>query len=118
MALLGEITWFRGDSYPIELTIKDKATSEAIDISGYAFLMTVNTEKDPIDETAQIFQVVGEIDADQITNKGKITLTPTAVNTDLSNGTYYYDVQMTDSSGNIRTIAKDKFKISQDITKQ
>lgn len=115
MATLGDITWYRGDSFPIELTIKNKATRAAIDITGYSFLLTVNTVKDPADETQQIFQVAGVLDDDPTT--GKVSFTPTTVDTDLDPATYYYDVQMTDADSNVRTVSKYKLKITQDITK-
>lgn len=119
--ILGDLSWRRGDSYPITLTIKDKSVtpSEAIDITGYSFKMTVTTEKDPVDDTSKLFDVVGEVDADQTNNKGKVHFTPSANDTDQLNGKYYYDVEMTDASGNIRTISPygAKFTLNQDQTK-
>jgi len=117
MALIGNIQWYRGDSYPIELTVKDKENSTAIDITGYSFLLTMDTLKDPPDDTTKLFEVSGIVDVDQVVNKGKVTFTPTAINTDQSAGAYFYDVQMTDVSGNIRTIAKYNWKMVQDISK-
>ena len=58
---------------------------------------------------------MGVLNADPDT--GKVSFTPTKEGTNLPVETYYYDVQMTDASGNVRTIAKFKFKITQDITK-
>ena len=115
--LLSDIEWYRGDSYPLELTIKNKSTGVAIDITGYSFLLTVNSTKTPTDETDQVFQVVGLVDVDQVANTGVVTFTPTTVNTDQTPATYYYDVQMTNAASHIKTIAKFKFKIVQDITK-
>ena len=115
MATLSDITWYRGDSYPIEITIKD-GDEVAIDITGYSFLMTVDSKKDPpAGDATKIFEVVGVLDADPTT--GKVSFTPSASDTDISKATYYYDIQMTDASSNIRTIVKNKFKIVQDITK-
>jgi len=113
--LIGEITWYRGDSYPLELTIKDKSSGLVIDLTGYSFKFTVDSKENPADETTNLFVVDGVLDGDPTT--GKISFTPTASNTDLSPKDYYYDVQMTDASNNIRTIAKGRFKITQDITK-
>jgi len=111
--LIGEIDWYRGDSYPLVLTIKDKATKSVIDITGYSFILTVSSIEDPIDDTTKIFEVNGVLDNDPTT--GVVTFTPTQ--TDFPAGTYYYDVQMTDASGNIRTIAKNIWNQTQDITK-
>lgn len=119
MASLGDMTWRRGDSYTFTLTIKDATTSQPIDITGYSFKFTVNTEKSPVDDTNQKFQVVGVVDPDQVTNTGKVGFTPTTTDTDIAEAKYYYDVEMTDSSGNIRTISPvgAKFDMRQDITK-
>ncbi|MCP3685833.1 MAG: hypothetical protein GY861_24555 [bacterium] len=113
--LAGEITWFRGDSYPFELTIKDSVTLLAVDITGYSFLLTVDSTKAPVDDSTKVFEITGVLDADPTT--GKVTFTPTTTNTNQVPTAYYYDVQMTDGAGNIRTIVKDVWKITQDITK-
>lgn len=113
--LIGEIEWYRGDSYPLELTIKDKESGVAIDITGYTFKLTIDATKKPENEDTLLFAVDGVLNGDPTT--GKVSFTPTVINTDQEPNTYYYDVQMTDASGNIRTIAKNKWKIIQDITK-
>ena len=115
MKKIGDITWYRGDSFPIELTLTNKETEDPIPLNGYSFLFTVNAVENPEDDSEQIFQVIGVLDADPTT--GKVSFTPTTTDTDLSVDIYYYDIQMTDGSGNIRTIAKHKFKITMDITK-
>lgn len=113
--LIGEIEWYRGDSYPLELTVKDANTKEVIDITGYSFILTIDTLKEPPDNTTKVFSVNGVLNVDPTT--GKVSFTPTALNTAIDTGSYYYDVQMTDASIHIRTIAKNKWKILQDITK-
>ena len=113
--LIGEINWYRGDSYPMELTIKDKTTGDLIDITGYSFKLSVDTLEKPPDATTLLFEVPGILDVDPTT--GKVSFTPTEANTDQVPATYFYDVQMIDASGNIRTIAKNKWKMKQDISK-
>jgi len=113
--LIGEIDWYRGDSYPLELTIKDKATGMVIDITGYSFLLTVDTLQSPPDDTTKVFDVVGVLNGDPTT--GKVSFTPTVTDTNKTPGSYFYDVEMTDASSNIRTIAKSKWKMLQDISK-
>lgn len=117
--ILSDIEWSRGDSYPIplRLKVKDSDPVEYVDLSGYSFLMTVDSDKDPIDVATQQFQVVGVINPDQVTNIGRVHFTPTSAQTDLPKGKYWYDVQMIDTASYIRTIAKFKFTITQDITK-
>ena len=113
--LIGDIEWYRGDSYPLELTIKNKETKVIIDLTGYAFSLTVDTLQDPPDDTTQVFEVPGVLDIDP--TLGRVSFTPTVLQTAIDAKGYFYDVQMTDSSGNIRTIVKNKWKILQDITK-
>jgi hypothetical protein len=114
--ILGDIEMTRADSYPLTLTVKSKSTDLPIDLTGYAFLLTVNSEKDPTDITHQIFQVAGVVDPDQVTNKGKVSFTPTSANT-ATVGKFYYDIQWT-VGGTVRSWnEKKKFVILQDITK-
>lgn len=113
--LIGEIEWYRGDSYPLDLTIKNKNDSTVIDLTGYSFILTVDTSSAPTTDATKVFEVAGVLNADPTT--GKVSFTPTALQTGITPKTYYYDVQMTDASGNIRTIAKNKWKIKQDISK-
>ncbi len=116
--ILGDMEWYRGDSYPLELTIKDKDTAVAIDLTGYTFLFTVNSERTPTDDTNQLFQTVGVVDPDQVTNIGKVVFTPVIADTTVADiGTYYYDIQLSYSAERPRTIKKAKFKLLQDITK-
>jgi len=106
---------YRGDSYPLIFTIKDSATDDPISLSGCALVMTVASSKNPIDDGSELFEVNGVIDADPTT--GIVSFTPTTSNTNLAPGKYYYDIQLTDSLSNIRTIIKSELKIIQDITK-
>jgi hypothetical protein len=114
--ILGDIEMTRADSYPLILTIKSKSTSLPIDLTGYAFLLTVNSDKDPTDITNQIFQVAGVVDPDQVTNKGKVSFTPTSVNT-ATIGKFYYDIQWSVGSTIRSWNEKKKFTVKQDITK-
>ena len=108
------ISMYRGDSYPITLKLKDSTSGAAIDLTGASLLMTVDTLENPVDDSTKLFEVAGVLDADPST--GVVTFTPTSVNTAVV-GAYFYDVQLTDADGNVRTVAKNTFTISQDITK-
>lgn len=112
------INMSRGDSYPIALNLSCRitpTTTVPFDLTGCSSaLMTVNTLENPPDDTTQVFQLTGVLDADPTT--GKVYFTPAATDT-ATVGLYYYDVQLTDAEGNVRTVAKSTFTISQDITK-
>ena len=113
--VIGDITWFRGDSYPAEIHIVNTNTGDALDITGYTFKLTVDTNKNPADDSTKLFELLGNIDPDPTT--GKVAFTPTPENNDLVPKNYYYDIEMTDPMGYVRTIAKNKWIIVQDITK-
>lgn len=103
----------RGDTYGLVFTIKD-SSGTAIDITGYSFLMTVDPSSEPTDADENLFQISGTItDA----SAGQVTFTPSSANTDQTPGVYRYDIQMTTTGSEIRTIVVGTFEIIQDITK-
>jgi len=104
----------RGDSYYKEFEIIDE-NDDPIPITDYTFTLTVNREKDPVAaQDPPLFSVEGVItDA----ANGRVAFRPTSSQTDVSPDTYWYDIEWRDTSGNIRTILKDKFIVTQDITK-
>jgi archaellin len=108
------ISMYRGDSYPITFTLTDSATGSPIDLTGATLIMSVDTMADPPDDTTLQFEIDGVIDAAPET--GKVSFTPTSTDT-ATVGLFYYDVQLTDADGNIRTVAKNTFTITMDITK-
>ena len=108
------LSLYRGDSYPIAFTLKDAPTSTPVDLTGCSLLLTVDTLAEPPDDTTQLFQLTGVIDANPTT--GKVYFTPATTDT-ATVGSYYYDVQLTDADGNIRTVVKSTMTIAMDITK-
>ena len=110
---MAEIKVYRGDSFPLLYTFKDKNTGLPINISGWSFKLTVSAEKDPVDETTKKFSVDASIvDAEN----GRFSFLPTEENNS-EIGKFFFDIQYTNPSGHKRTIAKDKYTISQDICK-
>ena len=75
----------------------------------------MDTTQDPTDELTQVFKLTSVIvDAPN----GIWQHEPTTGQMDLDPNTdYYYDVEMTDAGGKLRTIIKSTLKIYQDITK-
>lgn len=112
MDVLGDIEWYRGDSYRLPITLLNKAGG-ALNLTGSSFLFTVNSNERPSDTSTQMFQVIGVVD-DPLT--GEVYFIPTEDQTNIASGTYYYDIQMAQGT-NRRTLSKNKFKILQDITK-
>ncbi len=107
------ICWGRGDSAARGFVVQDN-DEVAIDITGFSFKLTVNSEKEPANQDNEQFTVVGVIT--DATN-GLVAFSPTISDTDMSPGTYYYDVEQTDAGGALDTLIVAKCVIVQDITK-
>lgn len=106
------ITRYRGDTAPDQFTITRNGA--AVDIVGCTFKLTVNSEKDPVDIANQLFSLTGSI-----TNAaaGEVEFAPTDVEADQPPGRYFFDVEMTDATGAIRTAVKGVYRFLEDITK-
>lgn len=108
-----DLCFSRGDTVPWTFTVKDNA-GVPVDITGFSFLLTVDPSPEPTTSTNNLFQLTGTI-----TNPtgGVVRFSMTALQADQAPNTYYYDLQMTDGAGKIRTISKGEFVFEQDITK-
>ena len=106
------ITRRRGDTFPIQLVVTSDGA--AYSITSCTFLLTVDPAPNPTTSGNNLFQVAGVITT---AASGEFEFRPSAANMDLTPGTYYYDVQMTNASGYIVTLSAGKFIITQDITK-
>ncbi len=113
MADLPTIERHRGDTYANVLTIKN-ADGTPLNLTGYTVTLTVDRRKEPTDNTTMVFQLTGTLTAP---TEGKVSFTPSAPNAATAAGTYYYDIQLTDGSGAIKTAGPGKFVFKQDITK-
>lgn len=103
----------RGDTYADEFVIKSAATQLPVDITGCSFLMTLDSQKSPLDSSTNIYQLVGVVlDGPG----GRVNFAPTAEQANRQ-GSYYYDVQMIDTAGRKRTVALAQYFYKQDISK-
>ena len=109
-----DLCWARGDDDPKTFTIRD-STGVAIDISTWTLSMAVNTEKDPVDVTNEIFNVAGSFVTDG--TDGQISFTPPALSLDAvtAPGSAFYDVNRLTPS--IKTLVKGKVIFIMDIDK-
>jgi len=103
----------RGDTYSIEIAIKD-SSSVAVDVTGFSFLLTVDPSASPTDALANIYQLTGTIDD---APNGLVSFPVSAANALAAPGNYYHDIQQIDAAAKVRTIAKGKWTVLQDITK-
>ena len=109
------ITRRRGDTYADQVTVTDTSNPPVpINITGYTFKMTLDPSKAPVDATNNLYQLAGIVTDGP---NGKVEFAPTVIQANQTPGTYYYDIQLTDGLGRIRTIALDKYTYSEDITK-
>ena len=104
------ISRFRGDTYPIPFTAKVNGTP--IDITGYAFVMSLSTKENP-SAADYVWQIGGTID-DTTNGRGHFDLTEQQAD---QVGNFYYDVQVTDAAGKRHTPRKGRMVFTQDITK-
>ena len=99
----------RGDTAPFGFEIVDSAGSP-VDLTGKSYLFTVNTLEDPPDATTQVMQITGSVSSNVVS----INMSTTEAD---QLGELFYDLQETDGSGAIFTLAKGKMEFKQDITK-
>jgi hypothetical protein len=105
----------RGDSTPMSVTITDDAATPApIDITGFTYLLTVDPSESPADGTGNLFQLA---ESNTPGVDGVVVFSPSTTDTDQTPSDYFFDIQQTDAGANLRTVAKGKFTVLQDITK-
>lgn len=108
-----DISRVRGDTAADLITVQNSA-GVAINISGYSFVLTVSTLENPPDATSQLYAIVGVI---LVAAAGTVEFVPLTANADQLPADYYYDIQMTDGAGRIKTIEKGMYTYTQDISK-
>jgi hypothetical protein len=103
----------RGDTKSINMTLTDK-DGVAIPITGYTgFLLSVNTEEDPLDATNEVFQLIGTI-TDGV--NGKVSFPITVGDSD-NVGEFFYDAQYIDTNSEKFTFIRGSYIMGQDRTK-
>jgi len=107
---------YRGDSPTFTFVLKDSA-GVVVDITGYVFTMTVDTLEEPLDVTdpsaTEVFTNTG---TSATPASGEWTHQPTALNTALTPGEYFYDVSVAVGTQKI-TLVKSVLEVLQDIGK-
>jgi len=113
---MSDIVIVRGDEWPLSMVIVGKTTKEPMDLTGFTVVMTVTRVKSPLDDSSKLFSCVGEVDPDQVANRGRVVFIPTQDNTK-ENGKFFYDVEITKGSRRKTFNNGSKFVIEQDNTK-
>jgi len=105
------ITRFRGDTYRLRLLVKDSETGVPLDLASMTAQLSVSSVENPA-APPDIFSVSGAIVTPA--TSGQIDFVPPS---NTAAGNYWYDVQVTDGSGQVRTLVKGEYRIVQDVTK-
>lgn len=95
----------------MEFTVKSDGAP--LDITDCEFWLTVDPSKDPVDDTNNLWSIAGNIES---AVGGTVSFSINNAQADYV-GKFFYDLQMIDAAGYIRTIQKGKFTFVQDITK-
>lgn len=113
---MAKISIIRGDSRTITVNVTNSSGS-AFDLTGCTVYFTVNATTSPTDDTSASIQKSTSSFSSPTSGVATITLTHTDTDS-LTPGTYFYDVQLKDSSSNITSLKQDKFVITADITRR
>lgn len=108
-----DLTRYRGDTAADVITVQTSAGA-AVDVTGFTFILTVNSIQNPPDNTTELYNIAGAI---LVAAAGTVEFVPTTGNSDQKPAAYYYDIQMIDDVGRIKTIEKGMYTYTQDITK-
>lgn len=103
----------RGDTTPWTFTVQDSAGA-AVNITGFTYVLTVDPSDEPTDAVNNLFALTGTITDGP---NGIVEFELSAVQADQTPSVYFFDLQQTDGSGKLRTIAKGEFEFKQDISK-
>jgi len=109
----------RGDTAPDKIFVLDPETSPVVplDVTGFGFKMTVNTEEDPDPGPpigTELVSIVGTITDGPA---GEVEFPWSPGDADQVPEEYFYDIEQTDTAGKILTIAKERYIFQQDVTK-
>jgi len=127
LPLSSEICYVRGDTKAIRIKVEvlDETASPQLaplDVNGYTFTLTVNTDQDPDDSVSpivgtQLLSLSGVIASP--TTLGIVDFSPLEIDSEAlpAPETLYYDIEMVDVALVKRTIAKGQFVTVMDITK-
>lgn len=108
----------RGDSRTVNCTFLESDGSTPVPLTGGTVYFTVNTSSDPSNDTSAAIQRTAT-DATPFTLPllGKHTFNLTPANTNITPGTYWYDAEFVDSSGNKLSSYRGKFIVQSDVTR-
>lgn len=105
----------RGDNRTINVTFLDSDGATAVNLTGGTAYFTVNSSSDPSDDTGAVIQKTATSFTDA--TNGEHTFTLTHSDTNITPGTYWYDLQFVDTLGNYLSAYRGKFIVQSDVTR-
>lgn len=108
--------YIRGDSRNITVTFLQSDGVTPIDLTGGTVFFTVNATQNPTDDTSAA--IAKKVTSFTSPTSGVATISLTNADTqNIAPGTYYYDVQLKDASGNFVSSKQDQFIVIADTTR-
>lgn len=104
-----DLRLYRGDYFPLKLTLKDNA-GVAINLTGYTAKASIRTTFD--DPVAYVFNVTINAAAGEVNFE-----LPSSVSSTIPAGPYIWDVQVTDPNGNNRTYIAGDVVVHDEVTR-
>lgn len=108
--------FIRGDSRTINVTVTN-ADGTPKDITGGKVMFTLKPTDDTADDTAASVSKTVTSHTSPTLGLSAVTLLPTDTS-GLTVGTYYYDLQVVDASGNVTSTKQDTWQIIADTTRR
>lgn len=105
----------RGDTSEITARFVD-SSGDAIDLTGGTVFFTANATKAPTTDDAAV--ITKDITSFSDPTSGVQTITFSSTDTNITPGTYFYDIQFVSASGTVISNKADKLVISPDITRR
>lgn len=110
--------YIRGDSRQLSIQCYNSDGVTPFNLTGCTLYFTLNTSATPADDgtdTTSAIKISTSTFSSPTSGLGSLTLT-NALTQPLAQGTYYYDIQLKDSLGNITSLASNTFTVVDDIT--
>lgn len=110
--MANNLSFYRGDSASIQCTVTNG--------TGGTYNLTDNTARFTVRETEDSGTLIYKTSADDITftnaTGGIMTVSIGSGETSAMSGRYVYDIEVA-KSGNVYTVVKDRFEITEDVTR-
>lgn len=106
--------YIRGDTRVINISCLQSDGVTPLNLTGAKVYFTVNSSNNPTDDSGAAFQKTTTTHTAPLLGQTSITVTNADTQT-LTPGTYYYDVQIKDATGNITSLKQDVFIVNADI---